>query len=322
MIDLSAAFASLGVGTAQFGNLYRATDEGTCRQTVDAAWAGGLRYFDTAPHYGLGLSERRLGAALQPYPRDSYVLSTKVGRLLRPNPAPRGSDLEDGGFDVDDELTRVYDYSAAGVRTSLSESLTRLGLDRVDIVWIHDPDSVDAVDEALTDAAPELERWQREGTIRAWGVGSNDARAVQRFVEESTPDLVMLAGRLTLLEQDSELAAACLRRGVGIVNVGVFNSGLLSAPHPDASAHYNYAAVPADVLGGAQAIAKICDRWRVSLPAAALAFSRRHPAVVNTTVGMRTPDHVASNLRLAATSIPDGLWRDLQAAGLLVDTVG
>lgn len=312
------AFAGLGFGAAQFGNLGRPTEEESCLHAADLAWERGLRYFDTAPHYGLGLSERRLGRALAARPREESVISTKVGRLLRQNPSPTGSDAPHG-FHVPDDLTRIRDYTAAGVLRSLEESLTRLGTDAVDILWIHDPEeSEDRVDEALTGAAPALERLREEGVISAWGVGSKDAAVLRRFVEESSPDLLMVSGRYTLLEQEQVgLMSACMREDVGVVAVSVFNSGLLAREEPADDAWYEYGPAPEHILARARALAAVAREHGVTLPGAALAFPLRHPAVVNVMAGMRSPEHVRRNLALRETPIPDDFWNDLQARGLL-----
>lgn len=305
----------LGFGGAPIGNLYREVPEEEAVDAVTAAWEGGVRYFDTAPHYGLGLSERRLGAALARKDRDSYVLSTKIGRLLRPNPSPGGKDTE--GFDVPDNVHRVRDYSRDGVLRSIEESLQRLGTDRVDIVYIHDPD--DYWTEAVEGAAPALSALRDEGVIRAWGAGMNQSEMLHRFVTETDIDVVMLAGRYTLLEQGAarDLLPACLERGVGVVNVGVFNSGLLSKERPAANATYNYAPAPQELLDRANLLADICETHGTSLPAAALHFPYQHRAVTSVVLGMRTPAQVKQNLDLAAQSVPAVLWDNLRDRGLI-----
>ena len=208
--------SELGFGGASLGNLYHATDEGLGRAAVLAAYDAGIRYFDTAPHYGLGLSERRLGRALAELPREDVVVSTKVGRLLDPNPAPTGSDLAAGGFEVPDDLVRRWDFSAAGVRESLERSRERLGLERIDIVYVHDPD--DHLDQAIAEAIPALVELRDQGLIGAVGVGMNGWRGPLRMVEETDLDVVMLAGRWTLLDRTGAgLLDACLERGVGVV---------------------------------------------------------------------------------------------------------
>ena len=311
------ALTDLGFGAAQLGNLYRAVDDDTATDAVTAAWEQGLRYFDTAPHYGLGLSERRVGAALAGRPRDEYVLSSKVGRLIEPNPTPTETDL-DNGFDVPGDRRRRRDYTADGVLRSLEESLTRLGTDRIDIVYIHDPEEpTDRFDEALGGAVPALRRLKDEGVIGAWGVGSKDVAIMRRFVTEADPDVLMVAGRYTLLEQDDGLMRDCVAHGVRVVAVGVFNSGLLSQPHPGAGSKYDYADAPRELIDRANRIAEVCEAHGVSLPQAALAFPRRHPAVVNVCVGMRTREQVRRNIDLTRQAVPQDLWSDLVQHGLL-----
>ncbi|WP_447008455.1 aldo/keto reductase [Saccharothrix isguenensis] len=219
----------LGFGAAPIGNLYRARPDDVARAAVDAAWAEGVRYFDTAPHYGLGLSERRLGAALASRPRDDYVISTKVGQLLEPNPAPTGSDLPHGGFDVPDDLTRVRDYSADGVLRSIETSLERLGVDRIDIVLVHDPD--DHVDQALAEAVPALAALREQGVVGAVGLGMNQWQASLRAVRETDVDVVMVAGRWTLVNRTARpLLDTCAECGVSVLAAAPFNSGLLARP--------------------------------------------------------------------------------------------
>jgi D-threo-aldose 1-dehydrogenase len=305
----------LGFGGAPIGNLYRAVPDDEAIGAVVAAWDGGIRYFDTAPHYGLGLSEQRMGKALAGQDRDAFVLSTKVGRLVRPNSSSK--DLDSEGFDVTKDLMRVRDYSRDGVLRSIEESLTRLGTDRLDIVYIHDPDEY--WDEALDGAVPTLSELRDEGVIGAWGAGMNQSEMLHRFVRETDIDIIMLAGRYTLLEQGAarDLLPACLEREVGVVNVGVFNSGLLSKTRPGPGATYNYQEAPADVLGEADRLATICERHGTSLPAAAVQFSFRHPAVTSVVLGMRTADQVEQNLDLMHQPVPEELWQELRAAGLI-----
>jgi D-threo-aldose 1-dehydrogenase len=306
---------ALGFGAAPIGNLYREVPEQEAIDAVTAAWEGGIRYFDTAPHYGLGLSERRLGAALSGVDRSDYVLSTKVGRLLRPNPSPKGRDCE--GFDVPDDLIRIRDYSRDGVLRSIEESLERLRTDRIDIVYIHDPD--DYWNEALQGAVPALSSLRDEGVIGAWGAGMNQAGMLHRFVTETDIDVVMLAGRYTLLEQGaaSALLPACLEREVDVVNVGIFNSGLLSKNRPASDATYNYESAPQELLDRASRLAEICEAHGTTLPAAAVAYPYQHPAVTTVVLGMRTPDQVKQNLELAAQRVPEALWDDLRGLGLI-----
>jgi D-threo-aldose 1-dehydrogenase len=306
------AVTALGFGGAPAGNLYQETTDEATTAAVDRAWAGGIRYFDTAPHYGLGLSERRLGAALRDRPRQLFVISTKVGRLLEPNPRPAGSDLAAGGFAVPDTLRRRFDFGAAAVRRSLEGSLERLGLDRVDLVYVHDPD--DHVDEALAGAVPELIRMREEGLVTAVGVGMNQWQAPLRMVRDTGIDLVMLAGRWTLLDRSGQpLLDECAARGVAVVAAAPFNSGLLARAWPPDGAYFDYGPAAPQVLARARALAAVCERYGVSLPDAAVQFPLRHPAVVSVVTGMASGEQVASNLARFATVVPDDAWTELDA---------
>ncbi len=311
----SPALSELSLGCAQLGNLYREVSDAEAKATVDAAWDLGIRYFDTAPHYGLGLSERRLGAALAPRPRDAYVLSSKVGRLLEPVRVVAGLDEE--GYAVPATHRRVWDFSRDGIRRSLTESLERLGLDRVDIVYLHDPDKHWA--DVLDTGYPALAELRAEGVVRAVGAGMNQAAMLADLVRETDVDLVMLAGRYTLLEQDSldDLLPVCEERHVGVVAAGVFNSGLLSRPYPRENAKYNYEDAPADILERARAIAGVCARNGTTLPAAAVAFPLAHPTVVSVCVGARSAEQIETSAALYREPIPADLWSELKADGLL-----
>lgn len=317
MIDFDE-WRRLGVGTAQLGNLGHPVSDADAAGVIETAWAAGLRYFDTAPHYGLGLAERRLGQALAGRPRDEYLLSTKVGRLIVPNPDPRGSDTGNG-FEVPDDFTSQRDYTADGVRRSLAESLTRLGIERIDIALIHDPDEPDdRFAEARDGAVPALREMKEQGVLRAWGVGTKDPEMAKRFVDQCEPDVVMLAGRYTLLEQESVgLLDACRETGVGVIAVGVFNSGLLSTDHPGADARYEYGRVPAAVLDRARRIADVTRQFGVPLPAAAIAYVRRNPTVVNVCLGMSNAQQVTDDIALAEVEVPEELWVELTRQGLL-----
>ena len=307
----------LGFGAASLGNLYRAIDDDQAAATVAAAWQAGVRYYDTAPHYGIGLSERRLGAVLRAHSRADYTVSTKVGRILVPG--GEGSDLANG-FDTPATHHRVWDFSADGVRRSLDASLTRLGLDRVDIVLMHDPDESDQPERALTEAYPALDALRREKVIGAIGVGSKDVPTLLRFAAETDVDALMIAGRYTLLEQPAldAVLPACSARGISVLNAGIFNSGLLASPWPDASRPYEYGTAPAEVVHRAQAIATLCRAYEVTLPQAAIAFAGAHPAVASVVVGAGRPGHIETSAAWhAAPSPPAGLWDDLRAQGLL-----
>jgi D-threo-aldose 1-dehydrogenase len=302
----------IGFGGAPLGNLYTAIDDETGYAAVRAAWDGGVRYFDTAPHYGLGLSERRLGAVLREKPRGEYVVSTKVGRLLVENPEPTGSDLRSGGFAVPDDLTRHYDYSRDGVRRSLAASLERLGLDRVDIVYLHDPD--DHMEQAVREGVPALAELREQGVIGAIGAGMNFVEPLLRFVTETDVDAVMLAGRWTLADRSgAPLLAACEQRDVSVVAAAPYNSGLLSRPHPPDDSYFNYDRAPADVLAFARALADCAERAGTSLPAAALQFPLQHPTVPTVVVGMRTEGQARGNLARAAEPVAASTWQALAA---------
>jgi D-threo-aldose 1-dehydrogenase len=313
MIELTP----LGFGGAPLGNLYAPLSEADATGTVDTAWARGIRFFDTAPHYGLGLSERRLGAALRSRPREEYVLSTKIGRILEPLAEPGGDFDTAGGFAVPVTHRRVWDFSRDGVRRSLADSLERLGLDRVDVVFIHDPD--DHRRAAFEEAYPALEELRGEGVVRAIGAGMNQSAMLADFARDTDVDVLLLAGRYTLLEQDAldDLLPVCEARGVAVVAAGVFNSGLLAHERVPDDATYNYAPAPAELIGRARAIAAVCERHGVSLPAAALAFPARHPAVASVLVGARHGEEVDRNADLLGTPVPEELWRELKTEGLL-----
>ncbi|MDP9937462.1 D-threo-aldose 1-dehydrogenase [Paenarthrobacter nicotinovorans] len=302
----------LGFGGAGIGNLYRAIPDGEALATVLAAWDAGVRYFDTAPHYGLGLSEQRLGAVLRDKPRDEFVISTKVGRLLEPNPAG-GRDSE--GFDVPATTRRVWDFSEAGIRRSIEDSLERLGLSHVDIVYLHDPDVHD-LHAGIKQGLPALEKLRSEGLVSAIGVGTNSAEAALECIEAADLDLVMLAGRYTLLEQpDVPLLERCRQRRTGVVSVGAYNSGLLARPEVPDDAHYNYGQAPPAVLERARALAALCRDFGVELPTAALQFPLRHPAVVNVTAGATSPEQMATNAERMAQPVPEELWEALEGLG-------
>ncbi|HEX4254151.1 MAG TPA: aldo/keto reductase [Streptosporangiaceae bacterium] len=302
----------IGFGGAAPGNFGQARSDEEAAAALAAAWDGGIRYFDTAPHYGLGLSERRVGAALRDHPRSEFVLSTKVGRLLEPNPAPTGSDLAVGGFDVPDDRQRVRDYSADGVRRSLDASLERLGADRIDIVLVHDPD--DHVDQAVTEAIPALVSLREQGVVGAVGVGMNQWPAPLRAVDETDVDVVMIAGRWTLADRTARpLLDRCAERGVAVLAAAPFNSGLLARPHPATDATFNYEPAPRPMLERARALADVCDSAGISLPQAALQFPLRHPAVASVVVGLSTGPEVDAAIEHLRVPIDDEVWARLDA---------
>lgn len=310
---------ALGYGAANVGNLFRELTDDEAWAVLEAAWDAGIRYFDTAPHYGLGLSERRLGAFLQTKPRDEYVLSTKAGRLLRPNPAhhPGGLDTAND-FHVPDDLHRVWDFTEAGIRASIAESQERLGIERIDLLYLHDPERHD-LELALEEAFPALEAIRAEGVVTAIGVGSMLSDALARSVLEADLDLIMVAGRYTLLEQPAavDVLPACAERGTGIVAASVFNSGLLAQSEPRRDGRYEYGQLPEDLWQRLVRIAAVCAAHDVPLPAAAIQFPLRSDVVRSVVVGGSRPAQLRQNAEYAALEIPAQLWADLADEGLI-----
>jgi D-threo-aldose 1-dehydrogenase len=309
--------SALSLGTAPLGNLFAPVAEKDADATVRAALEAGLTFVDTAPHYGLGLAERRLGRLLAGLPRDSFVLSTKVGRLVRPLAPGETADPE--GFADTPPAKRVWDFSGDGVRRSLEESLERLGLDRVDIVLVHDPD--DHEREASEQAFPALAELRHQGVVRAIGAGMNQAEMLTRFVRDLELDLVLVAGRYSLLDQRAlaELLPTCAARGTAVVVGGVFNSGLLADPRPGAT--FDYAPAPPELVARAVRLAEVCARHGTPLRAAALAFPFGHPAVASVLVGARSAAEVEDAVACFQRPVPDVLWAELVATGLLPDHV-
>jgi D-threo-aldose 1-dehydrogenase len=279
------------------------------------AWDIGVRYFDTAPMYGYGLAEERLGRVLRGKPREAFALSTKVGRLNR---RATGEALADAGnFHGVDDRRPVWDFSRDGVRRSLDESLERLGLDRVDIVFINDPDVPGLWQPAIDEAFPALADLRSQGVIGAIGAGMNQSEMLARFVREGDMDVLLLAGRYTLLDHGGldDLLPLCEQRGVGIVIGGIMNSGLLADPRPGAK--FNYEDAPAPILERAQRLRAVCERHGVSLKAAAIQFPLAHPAVVSVAAGVRTAAHLDDYPDGMRTTIPPDLWAELRSEGLI-----
>ncbi|MDH6566221.1 D-threo-aldose 1-dehydrogenase [Streptomyces sp. SAI-117] len=305
--------SALAFGGAVIGNLFTEVTDEEAHEAITAAWERGVRYFDTAPHYGLGLSERRLGQALKDRPRAEFTISTKVGRRLEP--ATGGGDDLANAFAVPATLRRVWDFSADGVRRTLDASLERLGLDHVDVVYLHDPD--DHAEQAFREGYPALEKLRSEGVVGAIGAGMNQTGMLTRFVRETDVDVVLCAGRYTLLDQSalSELLPAAVERGVSVVVGGAFNSGLLADPRPDAT--YNYAQAPGDLLDRALRMREVAERHGISLRAAALAYCAAHPAVASVLVGARSAAEVHDAADQFATPVPPALWQELRDTGLL-----
>ncbi|MGP3634235.1 aldo/keto reductase [Streptomyces sp. 24-1644] len=313
----------LSFGAAAIGNLFTAVDPAQAAAAVDAAWDEGIRYFDTAPHYGLGLSERRLGEALRSRPRDAYAVSTKVGRVLDPLPAgevPAAAGGLSEGFAVAATHRRRWDFSADGVRRSIEDSLERLGLDRIDIAYLHDPD--DHGEAAFREAYPALERLRAEGVVGAIGAGMNQTAMLTRFLRDTDVDAVLCAGRYTLLDHSAltTLLPEAAARGRSVVVGGVFNSGLLAEPRPGAT--YDYTAAPLSLLDRALRMKAVVEGYGLPLRAAALHYPLAHPAVAGVLVGTRSPDEVRDAAALLRAEIPDALWDELRAEGLLTDEPG
>jgi len=308
------AFTRLGLGTGTQGNLRHAVSDAEAETVFQAAWDGGVRYFDTAPWYGRGLSEERLGRFLQG--REGWVLSSKVGRLLRADAPPHPSQVG-AGFEVQRDLNVVYDYSYDGVMRSYEQSLKRLGLDHIDVLFIHDPDVVGVgVPELMTGAHRALSELKAQGAIRGFGAGMNEWQMPLDLLRAGDFDMFLLAGRYTLLEQASlPFMDECARRGARVVIGGVFNSGLLANPRP--GANYNYSAVPEGVLKQALKLEAVCADFGVALSAAALQFALAHPAVTSVLVADHQPDHIGQNLKAAEAPLPKALWDTLRAEDLI-----
>jgi D-threo-aldose 1-dehydrogenase len=318
-------FTELGFGAAPIGNLYRAISEADAQAILTRAWEAGVRYFDTAPLYGLGLSETRLNHFLRGKPRDTYIVSTKIGRHLRACPP----DQRDGigkWFEVP-ARNEVYDYSYDGVMRSLASSLERTGLDRIDILYAHDLDVANHRSQAGLDAKLSefmsggyraLLELRDQGVIKAFGAGVNEWQPCQWLLERGDFDLFLLAGRYTLLEQAplASFLPLAQKRGVGIVIGGPYNSGIL-ATGPKPGAFYNYDPAPEHILARVTALQTACAAHGVRLVDAAFQFPLRHPAVVSMIPGGQGVAEMDSNVIAAQTEIAPSLWADLKAQGLL-----
>ncbi|PRX49189.1 D-threo-aldose 1-dehydrogenase [Prauserella shujinwangii] len=315
---LAGRIGTVGLGGAGLGNLYHPVSDEQARAALEAAWDRGVRYFDTAPHYGLGLSERRLGEFLASKPRAEFVVSTKVGRLLVPDPDGAGTLDLANGFAVPATARRVWDFSAAGVRRGLADSLGRLGLDSVDLLYLHDPDE-HALGPALDTGLPALSALREEGVVSAIGVGSKSVPALLAAARSGMVDVLMVAGRFTLLEQPAldDVLPECRERGIAVASAGVFNSGLLAEPAPSAEGKYEYGTVPPSVLARANTLAAVCGEFGVELPTAALRFPLREPAVRTVVLGAATAAQVEDNLRRLTEPVPEGLWAVLRERGLI-----
>jgi D-threo-aldose 1-dehydrogenase len=307
----------LGYGGAPLGNMFEAIDDATAREAVAAAWDGGIRYFDTAPHYGSGLSEHRTGEILRQYPRDAFTLSTKVGRLLRPD----RSRPENPPFNDSLPFRVEFDYSYDGVMRSVEDSCQRLGMAQIDIAFIHDiaEDThgrawTEVFETAMNGAAKALIRLRDEGVIKGWGLGVNRTEACQRALDESDPDVFLLAGRYSLLDTAAlgGLFASCEARGVHVVVGGPYNSGLLAGGQ-----NFDYQQAPPEKVAARDRIAEVCKAHGVDIRAAALQFCAAHPVVAAVIPGAKHAGKVQENIRLMADPIPASLWSDLKAQGLI-----
>lgn len=307
------AVPRLGLGCAQLGNLGAAMTEDQAHAVVHTALELGCTHLDTAPHYGVGLSEERLGRALTGVPRGSYTLSTKVGRRLRPL-AP-GERAPTEGFVDTPRRAREWDFSRDGILRTLESSLERLRTDHVDTVYLHDVEN--HLPEVYATGFPALAELRAQKVVRRIGFGMNHSDVLARLVADLDVDTVLCAGRWTLLDRAAydDLLPQCERRGTAVVVGGVYNSGLLADPRPGAS--YDYHPAPPELVGRARSMARVCAAHGVPLRAAALRFPFAHPAVTSAVVGASSPDEVRDNVRLHARPVPDALWRELADEGLL-----
>ena len=295
----------VALGTAAFGGLYKSVTDQACTDTLQTALSQGITYLDTAPHYGKGTSERRISAAIKGLDRSKMVISTKIGRLLKPST----TDFDDFFLDADNTVERKMDFSAAAVRRSLEDSLVRLGVESIDILYIHDPD--DYADIAIREAYPELEKMRAEGIIKAIGIGMNQCEIPTRFVKETDIDMVLIAGRYSLLDQQAalDLLPAALERGVDIVVAGVFNSGILANPVKGAT--FDYMPASDELINRAVRFREVLDGHGVSLTGAAMQFPFQHPAVKAVLVGCRSEAEVLSNITEFNKPISSQVWTDL-----------
>jgi D-threo-aldose 1-dehydrogenase len=314
----------MGFGGAPLGNMYQAFSDAQARATVDACYEVGIRYFDTAPLYGFGLSEHRLGEALRGRRRDDFVASTKVGRLLKPgDPAT----LDHGQFQGSLPFAQVYDYSYDGVMRSLEDSLQRLGTWRIDILLVHDLDvwthgSEEArrarVEEFMAGGYRAMVQLREAGIVRAIGAGVNETAACQDLAERGDFDCFLLAGRYTLLEQAplDQFLPLCERRRIALIIGGAYNTGIL-ATGAVPGAYFQYAPAPPEIMERVRRIEAVCAQHGVRLPTAALQFPLGHPAVATVIPGTRSPAEVAQNVEIFAPELSADFWAELKHEGLL-----
>ena len=290
-------------GCSQLGGLYHAMGEADAQAVLECAWEAGIRHFDTAPHYGAGLSERRLGRFLRQLPRGTFTVSTKVGRLL----VDTDEDVEgDSGFFGGDKKRRILDYSADGVRRSLAESLDRLGLERVDTLYVHDPEGL-SLDDAISKGYPAMHELRDAGIVTHIGVGTTLVGPLLRFIRETETDQVMLAGRYTLLDRSAEQPLVeCQAKNVAVVAAGVYNSGLLADPRPDAP--FDYGAASPELIERSLWFKQRCSAAGVPLRAAAIQFVLRNSAVTQVAIGSRNPRQLLDNLAMFQHPIDEEFW--------------
>ncbi|MFG3185268.1 aldo/keto reductase [Streptomyces nigra] len=319
----------LGFGTAPLGNMFRAIPDDEAAATVDAAWDQGIRYFDTAPFYGAGLSEIRLGEALAGRPRDAFVLSTKVGRVIldeTEDPAARDLGEKGGLFEHGRPNKMINDYSADATLRSIEDSLRRLRTDRLDIVWVHDvaqdfygDDWLAAYESARTGAFRVLQRLRDEGVIKAWGLGVNRVEPLELTLDldEPKPDAFLLAGRYTLLDHDralQRLLPAAEAQSVDVVVGGPYSSGVLAGGQ-----HFEYQKAPAAVLAKVDRIKALAERYGIPIKAAALQFSLAHPATVAAIPGATRPSRIAEDVAALDADVPATFWTALREEGLIAE---
>ena len=296
-----------GIGTSPFGGLFASVSESAVADVISTSMELGLNYFDTAPHYGMGSAEVRLGRNINHLPRSSFVISTKVGRLIVPSEKADDPGWENSTAAVE----RIFDFSAAGIERSLLESLERLKMESVEMVFIHDPDG--AADQAISEAYPVLERLRAEGIVKTIGIGITSNEIPTRFINETDIDVVLIALKYTLLDQSAgaELLPTALRKGVSVIAGGVFNSGILTDPKVGAT--FNYEPASPEVLARAQKIEKFFLDRGVSLAQAALQFPMQHPAISAILVGCRSADEVTTNVALYNKEIDSQIWSEFDS---------
>ncbi|WP_149562763.1 aldo/keto reductase [Streptomyces cacaoi] len=316
----------LGFGTAPLGNMFRAIPDEDARATVEAAWDQGIRYYDTAPFYGAGLAEERLGQVLSGKPRDSYVLSSKVGRVILDEHETETPDFgEKGGlFEHGNPNKVLHEWTADATERSIEGSLRRLGVDRLDIVWVHDIAQdfhgdawIQKFEEARTGAFRVLSRLRDEGVIKAWGLGVNKTEPIELTLalDEPQPDGFLLAGRYTLLDHAhalQRLLPLAQEQGVNMVVGGPYSSGVLAG-----GTNFEYQQAPPEIVERVRKLTELTDKHGISIKAAALQFSLAHPASAAVIPGATRPSRIAEDTAALAENVPTAFWSDLRAGGLV-----